>query len=220
MKKFLLLFLTVSVMTACNNNPFSKKDDKPKLKDDDKGLVDDNGKDNDNRTGWSKSDKNKYLKQCLDEANNNATAKKVCPRVLEKFEKLYPDVNDAEKATEEEGRNVAMECLEEMGLGKTGGNDDGDNPVVGGGGRDDVDDNNDRNGTNWTTTQRNQFIQGCAIGAQQTFGYTKQQANTYCDCLTRKVEQQYTFQQAARMTAQDFATEEWDRARQDCQPRF
>jgi hypothetical protein len=64
--------------------------------------------------------------------------------------------------------------------------------------------------------QHQQYVQGCAATARQAQGVTAQQANAYCDCMTSKVERKYTFEEASRLTATDFQTEEWQNAANDC----
>ena len=72
------------------------------------------------------------------------------------------------------------------------------------------------NRKSWTNLQRQTFVQGCATTAQQQQGFTAQQANSYCDCMTRKVEKKYSFDQAARLKAADLQTQEWIDAATDC----
>lgn len=224
MRKLLLLFLAFSLLTSCNNNPFSKNEKKEDARDkDDRNTKDDrddkddkNGKndrdkdDDDNgKSNWTSKQRNKWLNECMDAADNSPRAKEVCSCVLEKMEKKYPDASDVEKASEAEGTRLAKECM----AGGGGNEEDNDEDTK----NDDDRDNNQ--GGNWTNLQRKQFIQGCATVARKAQGFTSEQANSYCDCMTRKVERKHTFQEAGRMTSEDFQTEEWQNAAMDCRPR-
>lgn len=73
------------------------------------------------------------------------------------------------------------------------------------------------NGKTWPAAQRQQWMMGCTTTAQQSMGISQQQAAAYCDCMTRKVEARYTFEQAVKMTTQDFSKPEWVNARMECQ---
>jgi hypothetical protein len=158
-----------------------------------------NGGGNGGGSGWTKEDEKKWNDVCI---TGNPQTDKLCPCVLEKLEKKYPTFEEANtKGTREEGQKLGKECANEMG-----GNSNNNN-----------DNNNSGNGS-WTSEQFQQFSQGCATAAQRNFNYSPQQARSYCDCLTKKVEQQYNFQQAAKLTAQDFQTDEWNKAKVDCQP--
>jgi len=181
MKKLLPIVFAASLFIACNNN----------------GGIGMGG-------GWSKSDQNQFMQPCLQAGQT----KEICSCVLEKLEKKYANLKEADaKGGAEAGRQLTMECMNGV-MGNENDNNMGNNNG------ENYNNNNRRGG--WTKQQRQQYIQGCATTAQQAQGISAQQANQYCDCMTRKVEEQYTFQQAAQLTAQDFQTQEWQNAAADC----
>lgn len=227
MRKIFLLFLAISLLTGCENNPFAKKDNKEEKqdKDDDKNKdddendrndKDDKSKDDDEDSGnddtkgnWTSKQRTQWLNDCIDEAGNTPQAREICSCVLEKAEKKYPDVRDAEKLSEAEGERLARECM-------NGDNSDSDPDEEDYAGKDDQ----GSGGGSWSNLQRKQFIQGCATTARQAQGLTAQQANDYCDCMTRKVERKHSFNEAAKMTATDFQTQYWQNAAMDCRSRI
>jgi hypothetical protein len=226
MKKILILFFAIGLLAACNSNPFTAhkadaKDDKVKNEKDDSktddGYADKDDKntrktntdDEDTRSNWTNKQRDKWLNECIEASENNPQAKRVCSCVLDKMEKKYPDARDAENASEAEGVRLAKGCMEDLGI--KSGNDDTE-PYK----RRDNTDEDDNRGGSWSNLQRQQFIQGCSATAQKAQGFTVRQADAYCDCMTIKVEKKYTFQQAARLTATDFQTREWQEAAADC----
>lgn len=221
MKKIFVLLLAVSLFVACNNdkkNPFGKIDFKEKNgTGDDKDNKDDKNDDNGFKTAsnWTSKQRSTFLSQCVESAGGNPQAKSICSCVLEKMEKRFPDPNDAENASEELGAKLARECMAGTNTDNEGNEDVEDNS-----GFNNNDGNDDNQRTGWTKQQRQQFIQGCATNAQQAQGFTAQQANSYCDCMTRKVEAKFSFKEAGRLTTRDLQTPEWQQAALDCQPNF
>jgi hypothetical protein len=233
MKKLLILFLTVAIFTACNNNgknPFAKKTgtDKTEEGSDDKdvkkkkgGLFakddDDAGKD-DSKNSWTKSYRDKLMEACQDEMKNDPQARSICSCAVDKLEKKYPDQKDADEAIETDGRKMLDQCKT-----STGGNDGYTDDRYKNKEKDiDVPVDEGSHGASWTPLQRQQYIQACEGTARKNNqqGYSDQQINSYCDCMTRKVEKKYSFQQAARMTVTDFQTQEWQSAAADCMPKY
>lgn len=149
--------------------------------------------------GWSKSEENQFMQPCL----QGGQSQEICSCVLQKLEKKYATFKEADqKGTSEEGKQLAMECMN------------------GGNGLNNNDDNNNNNQEgSWTDQQRQSYIQGCSTAAQQQQGYSAQEANDYCDCMTRKIEQKYSFREANQLTATDLQTEEWQNAIANCRPR-
>lgn len=244
MKKIFILFLAAGLFTACNNgdNPFAKKNDKEKTEKDESGnkddkkkggffgkaddendgknkkvTIDDNSGRDDHRTNnWTTGDHDKWISRCEDELRDNRQAKLICACAVDKLEIKYPDIKDADNLTEAEGQRLIENCTtstrEDDGYkddpykNKDKGNEDAkkeDNSVG-----------------SWTKLQREQYIKGCETTAGKNQGYTAQQIHSYCDCMTTKVERKYTFLEAAKMTAQDFQTREWQKAAADCMPPY
>jgi hypothetical protein len=242
MKKLFILFLTLGLFTACNNgdNPFAKKANKDKTGTEENGGKDDTkkgglfggvgedekknkkttGDDYENNVGgrsdWTTAQKNKWLDECINASHNSAHAREVCSCVIDKLEKKYPDAKDAENATEAEGTRLAKDCMEDLGITGTGTERDETNFKQ----KDNEEETNGNRGGSWTKLQREQYIKGCETTARKNPGYTEQQIHSYCDCMTTKVERKYTFLDAAKMTAQDFQTQEWQKAAADCMPRY
>lgn len=192
---------------------------------------------------WSKELKDYVFNACLQEVGQIPQAREKCDCWVGKVEAKYPGINNTNQIAEEVANQLAIECMQQFGgnnndggFGDDGfhGFDDGgynDNGSNGGygddGGYNDNGNNggyNNNNGINgnrggatWPAAQRQQWMMGCTTSAQQQLGLSQQQANTYCDCLTRKVEAKYNFTDATKLTAQDFSTPEWVNARMECQ---
>jgi hypothetical protein len=231
MKKLLILFLALGLFTACNNNgknPFAKKTDSEKTEEssDDKeekkkkgGLFskkdDDNTVENSSKSTWTKSYRDDLIKKCEDEMSDDPQGRSICACAVAKLEKKYPDTKDADEAIETVAEGILAQCRTGGG-GGDGYTDDRyktreiDVPVDEG-----------SNGKSWTMLQRQQSIQSCEVAARNNnqAGYSAQQINSYCDCMTRKLEKKHSFQQASKMTAADFQTQEWQSAAADCMPR-
>jgi hypothetical protein len=167
------------------------------------GGVNNNNNNNAGGNGtWSKEDEDKWMNICATNPNN----KELCSCVLQKLEGKYASYEEMNtKGTSEEGQQLGLQCKEELnGNGFNNNNNDNNTTITGG---------------NWTREQHQQFVQGCSISAQQQQGMTAQEANSYCDCITTKIEQKYTFEQASNLTPHDLQTTEWQQAMLDCGAR-
>jgi hypothetical protein len=163
------------------------------------------------RSEWSESERNDFINTCTQAASNSMGQEKArayCSCMQQKLEKKYPNYTDANKAINVPGamqtpemQAMVQECLNGNSLNNNSKNNMG------------------ATGGNWTREQHQQFVQGCSITAQQQQGMTAQQANAYCDCMTTKVEQKYTFEEASHLTPQDFQTTEWQNAAADCKAK-
>lgn len=201
---------------------------------------------NNNRGGngrWSKELKDYVLNACLQEVGQVPQAREKCDCWVGKVEAKFPTITNTSQIDESIANQLAMECMQGFGgNNNTGGfGDDGFHGFDDGGYNDDgYDDgydgdgrkydnsgsnnnggynngNNTNRGGSWPAAQRQQWMMGCTTTAQQQMGLTQQQANSYCDCMTRKVEAKYNFTDATKLTAQDFSTPEWVNARMECQ---
>lgn len=160
-----------------------------------------NNNNNNNRMGgaWTKEDEDKWMNTCA----QGGSQRDLCFCVLQKLEKKYANYQEADRmGSQEEGRQMAQECINN-GNGNVNNNNIDNN-------------NNNRMGGGWTQMQHQQFVQSCAGSAQQQQGMTLQEANAYCECMTNKLEQKFTFDQASHLTAADFQTPEWQQAKMDC----
>jgi hypothetical protein len=190
MKQLLIVLLTVTLFTACNNS--------------NNGML--KGK---TKSNWTSKDRTKALSDCEDELPDNPQAKEICSCLLEKVEKKYPEPEDVEKkSSKEEIANMTRACL----AGDVGGGDADDNggkikkPKV-------IDEDG---GEGWTSSQREKFIEGCATAAKQNLGASK--ANSYCECMQNKIEKKYklSFAQANKLTNEDFSTPDVKADIQEC----
>lgn len=120
MKKIIFLFITMGLLAACNDTAkgFKKKSDREAdNKDrDNKDYTDDRNdeegdRDRNRNDGWSKKDRNYFLDGCEKEAQGSPQARQLCACVLEKLEKKYSSLKEADnKGGEEIGSKFAREC--------------------------------------------------------------------------------------------------------------
>lgn len=168
MKQLLILLLTITLFTACNNNKGPR------------GL---------NGGGWSAAEKQKGLKMCMDEVAgkvNDDLAKKYCSCVLEKAMEKYPTYAAADAGTEEDGMKLAQACAgtlqnggnlggQEEGMNEGGGEKKGGLFGSGGG---------------WSNSDKQRFMTECVPSAVNS-GVDQQTANTFCDCTFKKIQKLY-----------------------------
>ncbi|MCR6720683.1 MAG: hypothetical protein NVV59_10395 [Chitinophagaceae bacterium] len=245
MKQILLALCAFFVFTACNNekkqngfggNMFGDPNNQ------NNNANNNNPNNNKNRGGnngrWSKELKDYVTNACLQEVGQVPQAREKCDCWVGKVEAKFPTITNTSQIDESIANQLAMECMQNFG-GNTGGfgdegfhgfddggyddggyNDGGYNGEDGGYDRDGLGYNkggNTNRGGTWPAAQRQQWMMGCTTTAQQQMGLTQQQANSYCDCMTRKVEAKYNFTDATKLTVQDFSTPEWVNARMECQ---
>jgi hypothetical protein len=218
MKKVFLPLLGLIILAGCNNNnPLAKKqDDNNKTETDDQprkkkgGLFGGGGDEETNKgaSNWTAAQRSDWMNKCLDQFADNPKVKNLCSCVIGKIEQQYPNPKDAESISDEQGQKIVRSCTDGLG-------NENDNTLTG------PNDNNTggEHTIPWTDLQRQTFIHGCAVTAQQKQGFAAEQANTYCDCMTRKVERKFSFDQAAKLKASDLQTQEWIDAAEDCRNR-
>lgn len=222
MKQLFFALAVAILLSACNNNKQPEMggnmfgNNKGKSPWQNNNNNNNNG--NVNNTGggrWSPALRNAIMQGCLGEVGNDPQAREKCDCWVGKVEARFPNVQTADQIPEEAANQLATECMQQFG----GGNYVP--PVNNEFGNDNINNNNINDGSvtarTWPAAQRQQWIMGCAGNARQTFGLNQQQATEYCDCITRKVEQKYTFAEAVRLTVQDFSTPEWEAVRMNCQ---
>ncbi|MBP7557586.1 MAG: hypothetical protein KA821_15020 [Chitinophagaceae bacterium] len=222
MKQLFFALAVALLLSACNNNKQPEMggnmfgNNKGKSPWQNNNNNNNNG--NVNNTGggrWSPALRNAIMQGCLGEVGNDPQAREKCDCWVGKVEARFPNAQTADQIPEEAANQLATECMQQFG----GGNYVP--PVNNEFGNDNINNNNINDGgvtaRTWPAAQRQQWIMGCAGNAQQTFGLNQQQATEYCDCITRKVEQKYTFAEAVRLTVQDFSTPEWEAVRMNCQ---
>jgi len=197
MKK-LLIFLTATFLFAsCNNN----------------GGTGMGG-------GWNNADRSKFMDACVQGGQD----KQICSCVLGKLEKKFSSYNELDqKGTAELGKQLATECLNNENGNRS--NNEDNNTKKNNNNEDDNFGNNDDNGNNnndgggWTNQQRKQYIKECSGAAVQQ-GTSQEQADSYCECMTSKVEKQYSFREANQLTAADFQTPKWQNAAANCRGQY
>ncbi len=224
MKKLLILFLATGFLAACNGNNnllggkdrTADKNDKEEKSDVDKKNSDGyDDEDSKTTSKWSKKDRDKAMDKCMENYSDEPKAKQICACFLDKMQTRFSSFNEAMNASEDETDDIIEKCE-----GQGGNTNDYDN-------RDDYsttdrkddykkDDSDETNNDEWTDLQRQTFIKGCASTAKQS-GLTTQQANSYCECMTKKVERKYSFDKANKLSAADFQTAEWQQAIRNCQ---
>ncbi len=206
MKKIFMVLMACTMFIACNNDkgggkkadyrdkddytttddkdddddkdPDDKQsDDKSKKNDDDQGDVSTND-------GWLETDRNKFLTECMGSSGENQEqGKKICPCVLEKLEKKYTSLKEADaKGGEAEGRNMAIACADELNI--TIGNNKKNNDD------NDVDQNDYSNG-GWTSSQVKEFVVPCVKEALKSGKMDDLDAQSYCDCMQDKLAKMY-----------------------------
>lgn len=189
---------------------------------------------------WSKKLRDYVYNACLQEVGQTPQANEKCDCWVGKLEAKLPNTKNPNEISEEISNQLAMDCMQQFG--GTVNNDGGFNDDDGFGkfddedysdygkdkgynddgyGEEDFNNGNYKNrpagGRTWAAAERQQWMMGCTTSAQQSLGISQQQANAYCDCLTRKVEAKHSFAEAVKMTVQDFSTPEWNNARMECQ---
>ncbi len=129
MKKLLILFMAIGLVTvSCNNDKKGPMDDRNTNKDKDdyntRDKDDDKNKDrdddDDSRSGeWSSSDKSQWMKVCRDplvESMGDTRATDYCECVMGKISKKYSTFQKANtQGTEQEGEEMGRECIKELG---------------------------------------------------------------------------------------------------------
>ena len=240
MNKILLALCAIAIFAACNNNKKetgtggnmfgnetgnNNNNNIWKKKNNDGPVNNDGG----GNGRWSDQMRMTMTNTCMQELGQVANAKQLCDCWVGKVEAKFANVSNPQQIPEEAANQLAMECLQQAGGGLDNfkGFDEGGFDNYGDGGDENYNGGDDeggnypntrqQNGRSWPAAQRQQWMMGCTTTAQQTMGATQQQAAAYCDCMTRKVEAKYTFEQAVKLTVQDFSTPEWQNARMECQ---
>ena len=97
MKKVFIIPVVVLFFTQCNSSdtPASDKS-KP-------------GK----SAEWPSADKEKFTKECTDAMGLTEAGKKTCDCILEKVMKKYKNLEEADKDTSDDARQMAMDCVPE-----------------------------------------------------------------------------------------------------------
>lgn len=202
MKQLIIFLFSITFITACNNNK------NPRLRNDNGGLG---GGGDDTRSNWTSKDRNKWMDECEGEIPGNPQSKQICSCVLDKLEKKYSDLDDAnKKSSKDEVTVMTRACV-------AGGGGGGDEDNNGFGRKKKIEGNEEEDGgRGWTNSQRQKFIDDCAGSAKQSLGAAG--ANSYCECMQNKIEKKYnlSFDQANKLTKEDLSTPEAKADIQDC----
>ena len=148
-------------------------------------------------TSWTEAIKEKYRNALLTQdlvANlGEENGKKYSDCVVGKFVLKYSSPAELELfGTEEVGKELGKGCISELGLGVS------------------------QNHSYWTSEQRQKFIGDCSPSAQSPEGMDSDQANSYCDCMQRKIEEKYSWEETFKMGDSALQTEEWKKIIDSC----
>lgn len=184
MKRLLTLFLAAGFLFSCNNKD-NKDTGKSSSREKDSYFNEGNDKDEkdgrdreNNEASWSSSDIRKFNSDCEESLKETpGMADKLCPCLLEKFQKRYSDYSEMDaKSTAAEGEKAAKDCASDLGLNpNNAGNDDGNNRTAGGG---------------WSAKDEDEFLSSCVKNAMAK-GQTRSISTRYCECMLGKIESRY-----------------------------
>lgn len=219
MRTLLILLLSLSLFTACNNdkNKSGRKTDNTS-KDDyrngdesaDKGKIDRNSGNNDDvvdddeegnhvpeSSNWSSADVNSFTQSCVSKAVEGgltaAKASSYCNCMLRKLSAQYPDINDAQRINMESPSMKAMvnDCL---GIGKSSAS----------------------TSSGWSRKDQLDFVNSCVREAKRG-GMEDLDAQSYCDCMQYKIEKLYPdINDANKLTEADLNSPSMKKMIRDC----
>jgi hypothetical protein len=152
--------------------------------------------------GWSDRDRKSMIDECIKAAKGGLAddqAKRYCECMQPKMEARYPKIKDVKKVNTTDMENspeLQEDALKCLGGDVTSDMTNGaDTASVEGG---------------WTQTQRDLYIRSCAMAAGQgENAMNPSQAQSYCDCMTRKIEKKFTFKDANTKISDALETPEW-----------
>lgn len=155
----------------------------------------------DSTAGWPEISRNNFLIGCIKNAAGplgEEKAKAYCTCMQQKLELRYPNSNDANKITADTMQKPEMIAMVRSCLNL-----------------DSISIQNDSL-KKWAPDQYQQYLHSCSIAARPMQNMTLEEANDYCDCITKKIQQKYSYEDAVRLTFADFQTEEWKNAYMEC----
>jgi hypothetical protein len=118
-------------------------------------------------SGWTEQQKSSSLEECMEsfDADKRDLATKICPCVLEKLERKYPNYNEGNSnQAENDVKTYALQCKDE---------------VVG---------NNENNTTTytWSKSDEDQWMSACSESVGEKLG--EEQRTSYCSCIMEKLK--------------------------------
>ena len=141
------------------------------------------------KKGWPSNERYTFITDCIGTAKKSMSsdsARFYCYCMQEKMEVKYPDIADANKLTAKE--LSSPEWVKEI------------KSCIGG---------------TWSSKDREEFVTSCVNSAKASLGETK--AKNYCECMMFKIEKIYpNATDAAKITAEDFKTESWQKLIKGC----
>jgi hypothetical protein len=222
MKKVLIFLMALSLFTACNNDK-GKLDKKADYREkDDYGTNDDQSneksrKDDDNNSdentssdGWTRSDENKFVAECADEATKNVgetRANQYCDCMLKKIKKMYSSYNEANLKL---GR-LSKEQIDRLAADCNNNNEDNNNSRV------EDNDKSNNGGNGWPEVEIKEFVTNCVKEAKKK-GMEYLDAQSYCDCMQYKLEKLYPNVYDKRLKNIDMESPSITRMVQSCLP--
>ena len=156
---------------------------------------------NENR-GWSAKDRKQMIDECVKAASGGALeaqARSYCECMQPKLEAKYPKIKDMKGITatmiqnSPELQEEALKCLGDDIMGSSPGSTDTSTSLTG-----------------WTKIQRDLYVRSCAMAARQgTEAMDSALAQSYCDCMTRKIEKRFSFKDANEKIETELNKPEW-----------
>jgi hypothetical protein len=132
--------------------------------------------------------------------DNQGRAKKICSCVLEKLEKKYASLSEAdEKGGEAAGKRLATECVEEV---------DGSNNY------EQTDNDKSDYADGWTRSDEDKFVDECFGTASKNVGRTR--ASQYCECMLAKIKKMYSSYNEANLKLGRMSQDQINRLAEDC----
>lgn len=202
MKQLFALLLSLTLLASCKESKTERekgydRKERDDYRNDDKDKSSENASYTDSED-WSSGDVRKFNKECLSDIakNNEEFADKFCPCLLNKMQAKFSSYSEMDtKGTEAEGKRLAEDCIESLGLGKN---------------------NSKSSSSNWTSADVDLFVNSCVNSAVDR-GMKRTQAENYCNCMQEKIEEMYPdTRDAAALNSDAMETPSMKRLVKDC----
>lgn len=166
MKKLFLLstalFLSAALLNSCGNKE-KEGDDKSE----------------DKATGWSDTEKDAYMKACVNSAKSSIgeeQADDYCSCTMNKIMDKYPSAVDLNKVAASEKNDIIMDVAKEC-MGEFMNSDEPTSSSSEGG------------ATNWSQASYDAYMNSCVSSAKEAMGEEK--ATSYCSCTAESLQITY-----------------------------
>jgi hypothetical protein len=228
MRKLIFLLIACSLFMACNNDKpkydrdrnadYREKDDYNNKDEqtDDKSRKDEDSNNDDFKSedGWTEKDKSKFLEDCMNGfGEKQDIGKKICPCALNKYEKKYASLSEANRAGEGEAKKMRKECAEEMNNDTDNSDNDGNDK----GSNDNEKNKSDDASSGWPESDKKDFVTNCVSEAEKK-GMEYLDAQSYCDCMQYKLEKLYPSINDSRLKSLNLESPSIKRMIKSCLP--